>query len=126
MITMLIDSNIVIYGSKEHHLALRQFIGSIPRSVSIVSYIEAMGYQGISRDEEKSLIDFFNDCEILPLSDEIARQAVALRRQRRIGLGDAIIAATAITHNLTLVTRNTEDFRWIAGLGLLDPLTSHP
>ena len=43
-----------------------------------------------------------------------------------MGLGDSIIAATAMTHNLTLVTHNTEDFRWIAGLELLDPLTNNP
>ena len=43
-----------------------------------------------------------------------------------MGLGDAIIAATAMVHNLTLVTHNTEDFRWIAGLELLDPLTNNP
>lgn len=38
---------------------------------------------------------------------------VALRR---------FIAATALVHGRTLVTHNTGDFRWIAGLILLDPL----
>ena len=51
----------------------------------------------------------------MPLTDAVAEQAINLRQQRRMGLGDSIIAATAITHNLTLVTHNTEDFRWIAG-----------
>ena len=55
-----------------------------------------------------------------------SNQAIALRQQRRMGLGDAIIAATAIVHNLTLVTHNTEDFRWIANLELLDPLENNP
>ncbi len=32
------------------------------------------------------------------------------------------IAATAIAHNLTLVTHNTDDLRWIYRLELLDPL----
>ena len=62
--------------------------------------------------------------EILPLSLTIAEQAASLRQQRRMGLGDAIIAATAMTHGLALVTHNTEDFRWIGGLELLDPLTT--
>ncbi len=123
---MLIDSNIVIYTSHQNDEKLLSFIANIPRSVSIISYIESLGYHGLIEVERQFLEHFFQTTEILPLSDVIARQAVALRRQRRIGLGDAIIAATAITHNLTLVTRNTEDFRWIAGLGLLDPLTSHP
>lgn len=63
---------------------------------------------------------------ILSLTDAIAQQAVTLRQQRRMGLGDAIIAATALVYNLTLVTHNTEDFRQIAGLELLDPLTNNP
>jgi len=34
---------------------------------------------------------------------------------------DALLAATAITHNLTLVTRNTADFNGIPALKILNP-----
>ena len=46
---------------------------------------------------------------------------VALRQQRKMSLGDALIAGTALLHGLTLVTRNAEDFHWIQGLSLLNP-----
>jgi toxin FitB len=36
-------------------------------------------------------------------------------------LGDAIIARTALVNGLTLITRNTDDFRWIVQLELLNP-----
>jgi predicted nucleic acid-binding protein len=36
-------------------------------------------------------------------------------------LGDAIIAATALVHVQTLVTRNTDDFAWIPSLKLWNP-----
>ncbi len=36
-------------------------------------------------------------------------------------LGDALVAATALAHGLTLVTRNVDAFKWIAGLALLNP-----
>jgi len=39
-----------------------------------------------------------------------------------MSLGDALIAATALHHDLMLTTRNTEDFVNIAGLKLRDPL----
>jgi predicted nucleic acid-binding protein len=39
-----------------------------------------------------------------------------------MSLGDALIAATAIVHRLTLVTHNVTDFDWIDGLIVLDPL----
>ena len=62
----------------------------------------------------------------MPLTNAVADEAIRLRQQRRIGLGDSIIAATAITNNLTLITRNIEDFHWIDGLELLDPLSNNP
>jgi predicted nucleic acid-binding protein len=38
-----------------------------------------------------------------------------------MSLGDALVAGTALVHELTLVTRNIEDFRWIQGLTLVNP-----
>ena len=119
---MLIDTNIIIYAAQPQYLALRLFLDSIRRWVSVVSYIEALGYHGITADAERHLSEFFRGSQILPLTDEIAQRAIGIRRRRRTGLGDAIIAATAMAHNLTLVTHNVQDFRRVAGLELLDPL----
>jgi len=58
---------------------------------------------------------------IYPTTDTFER-AIQLRRQRKMTLGDALIAATAMEHNLTLVTANTDNFRWIDGLRLVNPL----
>jgi len=58
---------------------------------------------------------------MLAISNAILQQAVILRQHRRMNLGDAIIGATALVHNLTLVTRNIEDFQWIPQLILLNP-----
>jgi predicted nucleic acid-binding protein len=41
-------------------------------------------------------------------------------------LGDAIIAATAMTHGIPLVTRNEDDFKHIAGLDLKNPFANAP
>ena len=46
-----------------------------------------------------------------------------LRKKHRIKLPDAIIAATAIAYSLTLVTRNTDDFRNIPDLNIIDPFS---
>ena len=105
---------------------MRSFLEGIRRYVSVISYIESFGYQNLTPEEFQQLETIFRRTQILPLTDDIAEQAISLRQQRRMGLGDAIIAATAITHNLTLVTHNIEDFRWINGLELLDPLTYNP
>jgi predicted nucleic acid-binding protein len=36
-------------------------------------------------------------------------------------LGDALVAATALVYDLTLVTRNVADFDWVPNLSLLNP-----
>lgn len=51
--------------------------------------------------------------------DEYARQKAALKRLGRpVGEFDLLIGATAITHQHSLVTRNTRDFEHIAGINL--------
>ncbi len=93
--------------------------------MSIVSYIEVLGYHQLKEEERGLLEQFFQAAKVLPLSDEIAERAVRLRRQRRMSLGDAI-AGTALAHTLTLVTHNTDDFTCINELKVFDPLEREP
>ena len=119
---MLADSNIIIYAAQSNDLEWRYFFREYQVAASIVSFIEALGYQDLPEEERLTLEEIFGIIDILQLTPEIADIAVELRQQRRIGLGDAIIAATALEHGLTLVTRNTSDFRWIDNLRLLNPI----
>jgi len=57
---------------------------------------------------------------LTPSSYEIA---IGLRQQRRLALGDALIAATCLEHSLGLATVNTDDFRWIGELSVVNPLS---
>ena len=68
---------------------------------------------------------FFRLAQVLPLSQAVLDQAVTLRQQRNMSLGDALVAGTALVHGLTLVTRNVEDFQWIQGLSLLNPFDTY-
>ena len=58
---------------------------------------------------------FFEDCEVIAITEAIAHQAGAMRgRLQAQGItrtqADMLIAATAQIHGLTLVTRNERDF----------------
>lgn len=74
--------------------------------------------------ERTRLAAFFKTALILPLAADVLESAVRLRQMRKMSLGDALIAGTALTHGLTLITRNTKDFDWIANLMLFNPITT--
>jgi predicted nucleic acid-binding protein len=57
---------------------------------------------------------------ILPVSLRVARVWGAISARRTLPVVDALLAATAIAHDLTLVTRNTRDFEDV-DVRLLDP-----
>lgn len=118
---MLIDSNIIIYAAKPEHDALRRFIAEHTPAVSAISYVEVLGYHRLTEQVRQHFEAFFTVAPILALSQAVLEQAVKLRQLKKMTLGDALVAGTALTHNLTLVTRNTKDFDWITGLSVLNP-----
>lgn len=121
---ILIDSNIIIYAAQPRHPKLRLFIQENAPAVSAVSYVEVLGYPQLTEEALHHFEAFFAAATILPISDAVLDHAVRLRRHRKISLGDALTAGTALAHSLTLATCNTKDFDWIEGLALLNPLES--
>ncbi len=119
---MLLDSNIIIYSHKQDYQMVRNFIRNNKSFVSAISYLETLGYHNISAKEKDYLQQFFSTTNMLPISNEIIQKAITLRQQQKISLGDSLIAATALVHNLVLVTRNIEDFKWIEQLKLINPI----
>ena len=59
--------------------------------------------------------------ETLPISEQVIRLATTLRQQKSMSLGDAIIAATAIQYKKTIVTANSQDFKALEGISVIDP-----
>jgi predicted nucleic acid-binding protein len=121
----LFDSNILIYRLNDvlpPDVSRRaEGWASEGAFVSVVTRIEILGYPDQTPEQTRhalALLDLFAE---LPLQESVVQSAIRLRRRRSIRLGDAIIAATALEHNLSLVTRNTADFEWIDGLPLLNP-----
>ena len=119
----LIDSNVVIYAGRSGPEVdtARAFIAAHAPTISIISRVEAFGFHQITRGEERLLDALFQTAEILRATDETIEQAIALRQRRRMSLGDALIAATALEHGLGLATRNTDDVAWIAELHVVNP-----
>ncbi len=118
---MLLDSNIIIYSAQPENAQLRAFIAEHTPAVSALSYLEVLGYHRLTEQQRQYFEEFFQLAQVLPIAQDVLTQAATLRQQRRMTLGDAVIAGTALVYELILITRNVDDFRWITELNLLNP-----
>ena len=105
----LFDTNILIDYLNGIEPARREIERTRDRFISIVSWMEVLA--GAENAEEEDVLDMFlRDFIVLELTRRIARDAVEIRRTRRIRLPDAIIWASARSESAVLLTRNTKDF----------------
>ena len=99
--------------------------------LSVITLLELergiLGAEARGRPEANVLRTWFDDnvrprygARTLPVTAEIAIQAAAFAAGRPLELADHLIAAPAIVHDLTLVTRNTRHFT-PTGVRLLNP-----
>jgi len=119
---ILLDSNLIIYSTDPSQILVRRFIAENETGASAISYVETLGFHQISMHQKSSLESFFAAIEVLPLDPPVIEHAVYLRQQRRMSLGDALIAGTALAHDLPLATNDIRDFRNIPGLKILTPV----
>ena len=123
---MILDSNIIIYAAKPEYKFLQPLIESPTVSVSVISFVEVLGYPALTEEEESFLERFFSRLQVRPVTNSIIDRAIRLRKQRRMKLRDSLIAATALDFYYPLITRNTADFAWIPELKLIDPFSPPP
>jgi toxin FitB len=71
---------------------------------------------------EYQLADWFEE-RILPVDSRIARRwgSLNIETNRKVPIIDGLLAATALVHDLILVTRNEKDFHLVPGLRLFNP-----
>ena len=126
--TYLLDTNTIIYFldglMPEKSLDfVEENLDEMGSFLSIISKIELLGWQTPNAKAIKKVEQFVNDSEVIMLTNEIAEKAIELKRNQKIKLPDAVIAATAIVNDFTLISRNDDDFRKILGLKYLNPFT---
>lgn len=118
------ESNVLIYYlngvfSRGGRIRLNNWIRE-GAFISVITRIEVLGFSQPDGEQERAR-RFLALYREIPLGEEIVRTTISVRRRYSIGVPDAIIAATALELDVTLVTRNTSDFEGIEGLPLENP-----
>jgi predicted nucleic acid-binding protein len=121
----LIDTNILIYyyddqiPSQTVDMVDDIFLKSF--NISIISKIEFLGWQSFDERQYQKAVLFADGAQVFSLTESIANKAIELKRKKRIKLPDAVITATCLVNNFTLVTRNQDDFKGIEDLEIYNP-----
>ena len=85
--------------------------------ISIITRIELLSWVTGSKEVEIKVREFITEANVETLNESIILQTVRLRRHYKgVRLPDAIIAATAIVNDFTLLSTNDSDFEKITGL----------
>ena len=127
----LLDTNTIIFALKDAQGRSALRIGEASHDdVTLCSVVEAELYHGATKyglpaRREAALKAFLSPFQSLPFDSacvpEYARIRDHLERQgSRIGGNDLLIAAIALTHDLTVVTHNCGEFNRVPGLRVED------
>ena len=110
-IMQLIDTNIIIYylnGNPKISDFFKNQQGQIAISMITVDEILSYPYDEMERAKIERFLK--NRFIWFDVTEMVVFKTGRLRGQKKIKTPDAIIASTALCHNLTLVTRNIKDF----------------
>ncbi len=123
MVKYLIDTNIFIAILKGDG-KLKLFIENLACMLDTTVYAELI--QGSKNKTEVQKIEkYLTRFELIHFDNTISQKTLELIRKysksHNLMYGDAIIAATCLENDLTLITYNTKDFRFIKGLKLQKP-----
>lgn len=103
----LLDSNTIIYLSKRLISIDDIFIDKDDRyAVSAITYMEVLGYNFESIEEEKFIKKLLSYMDLLYIDEMIVNAVINLKRKYKIKLPDAIICSTAILNDAILVTND--------------------
>ncbi len=118
---MLVDTDVLIWHLRGYAQATRRLDELGALTLSAVSYLEVL--QGMRNKAELVAVKKMLErraATLLPVSEPITQRAIDLMESLTLShglqMGDALIAATAIEHQLPVLTANVKHFSAVAGL----------
>lgn len=86
-------------------------------TISFINKIEVLGHHSAN----EGWTNFINQATIIKADEDIINLTIQIRKNHKIKIPDALVAATAIVNDLILVTRNIGDFKNIDNLQVQNP-----
>ncbi|HEY8782761.1 MAG TPA: type II toxin-antitoxin system VapC family toxin [Mucilaginibacter sp.] len=93
------------------------------RIISFISEIELQSWNPDNPDDLKIYQFFISNSTVIGIDNDIIQETIRIRKSVKLKLPDALIAATAIINNLTLIADNDKDFKKVSELNYANPNT---
>lgn len=127
----LLDTNVIIYYYLQGYYEVEAVFADIESGIaegkiSVITKIEALAFPGLTHKEEGRVKQFLMNFEVVELTDGVIERAIGLRKQYKVRLPDALVAATAMEKEAVLITRNVKNFEKIGGLQVENPFGEEP
>jgi predicted nucleic acid-binding protein len=101
----VLDTNVALYllsGRLVNPLPVGEFY------LSIISEIEMLSFSAIGQEEESRIREFLAQVTIVGLSEEVKQSTIEIRRKYRLKLPDAIVCATALVMDSSLLSNDVQ------------------
>jgi predicted nucleic acid-binding protein len=104
---MLVDTSIFISLLQGNRKIAELLSGKI-LFYSFISEIELLGVSGISSAQQQIVKDVLKNCVRIGYSETTGEKTIAIKQKKKIKIPDAIIAASAIEHDIALFTADKD------------------
>ncbi|TAE23529.1 MAG: type II toxin-antitoxin system VapC family toxin [Cytophagales bacterium] len=102
-------------------LAFMQTVFDSEINYSVIVRIELLSFKPDTTSQKEGIAAIIASGYEFPLTEAVIDRTIKIRRGIKIRLPDAIIAATALVYNLTLLADNDADFKRVSGLKYINP-----
>lgn len=92
-------------------------------TISFISEIELQVWNPTNPADIVVYEQFVMQSDIIGVNADIISETITIRKNYKLKIADAIIAATALKFNLTLIADNDDDFTKISSLKYINPRT---
>jgi len=107
----LLDTNTLIYYLNDDKVAINFVDKNLKNSaISSITYLEVLVFP-YDEEEDKQVRDFLELFKIYDVDRNLLDIAIKTYRAKKVKMADNLIGSTAKLYNLTLVTRNVDDFK---------------
>ncbi len=118
---LLLDTNAFIYFFEGRKQITSLVVEAPTIYFSVITEIELLSATQVNDNELTQIRQFLNLCQSVSLTPEIIAQTIYIRRNYRLKVPDAIIAASAIVLDLSLASADTQ-FARVKGLQLISDI----